>query len=237
MPTPRYTIICTKKELIAPNVYELRFTKPSDMQFKAGQFLLFDAPLVENPADTQPRAFSIASTPAETDLLFCIKLKEGGRASRWIVEVVNVGTEVSVQGPLGLFTLRENDHELFFVATGAGIAPFRSQIKHALEQGDKRPMHLVFGVRQEEDFFWVHELKALADTHDNFRLHCTLSGPSEKWKGLKGRVQTVLPSILKEREKSSIYICGAPEMVNDVKKECLEKLKIPKAQIHAEGYI
>lgn len=237
MPTPRHTITCTKKELIAPIVYELRFTKPKEFEFKAGQFLLFDVPLPGNKADIQPRAFSIASAPNEDELIFCVKLKEGGRASRWIVEEMKEGTVVEAVGPLGLFTVREDEHDLFFLATGAGLAPFRSQIKHALESGDTRPMHLVFGVRKEEDFFWIHELKELADTYENFSLHCTLSGPSDKWKGLKGRVQTVLPRIITKNDGSSIYICGAPEMVNDVKKFCLEELTIPKAHVHAEGYI
>jgi len=237
MVTPRHTIACTKKALIAPGVYELRFTKPANFQFVAGQFLLFDTPLVENTTDIQPRALSIASTPSESDLLFCVKMKPGGRMSRWIEEALAIGTVTSVQGPLGLFTIRENEHDLFFVATGAGVAPFRSQIKHAVDIGDTRPMHLAFGVRNEEDFFWIHELKSLADRCSNFTLHCTLSGPSEKWQGLKGRVQTVLPNILREREKSSVYICGAPEMVSDVKKFCLEQLQVPKSHVHAEGYI
>lgn len=238
MPTPRNTIVCTKKELIAPNVYELRYTKPKEMQFKAGQFLLFDTPLLENPADIQPRAFSIASTPAESDLLFCVKLKEGGRASRWIEEVVSIGTEVSVQGPLGLFTLKENDHELFFVATGAGIAPFRSHIKWALEEaGDKRRMHLIFGVRSQQDFFWLSHFDALAKDYPNLHLHYALSGEDAVWNGPRGRVQTILPTLLTDPLRSTVYICGAPEMVNDVKKECVLQLAIPKAQVHAEGYI
>jgi ferredoxin-NADP reductase len=33
-----------------------------------------------------------------------------------------------------------------------------------------------------------------------------------------------------------IYICGAPEMVKDVKAHCLE-WGIPKADVHAEGYM
>ncbi|MEQ1849679.1 MAG: FAD-binding oxidoreductase [Candidatus Peribacteraceae bacterium] len=237
MPTPRHTIVCTKKELVAPGVYELRFMKPAELHFQAGQFLLFDVPHLENPADIQPRAYSIASAPNESELLFCIKLKEGGRASTWIVESLDIGTSVSAVGPLGLFTVRDNEHELFFVATGAGLAPFRSQIKHALESGDTRPMHLVFGVRNPEDFFWVHELKSLAEKYQNFSLHCTLSGESAEWNGMKGRVQTVLPRIITKSDASSVYICGAPEMVSDVKKYCIESLGLPKGQVHAEGYI
>lgn len=238
MPTPRYTITCTKKEKLTHNVYELRFTKPNNFLFKAGQFLLFDVPLLENPLDIQTRAYSIASTPAETHLLFCVKLKEGGRASRWIDERLTVGTEVSVQGPLGLFTLEENTDELFFVATGAGIAPFRSHIKWALEEkGDTRTMHLIFGVRHRSDFFWLSEFESLTKKHKNFHLHCTLSGDDATWTGLRGRVQGVLGSLVKDPAHSSVYICGAPEMVSDVKKECIETLKIDKKQVHAEGYI
>lgn len=237
MATPRHTITCTKKELVAPGVYELRCTKPATMQFTAGQFLLFDVPLLQDPTDIQPRAYSIASTPDEDDLLFCIKLKEGGRASQWIVDVLQVGTEVSVVGPLGLFTVKENADTLVFIATGAGLAPLRSQAKYALEHGDTRTMHLIFGVRDVQDFFWREDLQMLADAYPQFSLHLTLSGDAAGWDGLRGRVQTILPSLSLDPAKTSIYICGAPAMVNDVKTYCMDTLHIEKAKVHAEGYI
>ena len=240
MPTPSHIIRCTKKELIAPGVYELRFTRPESMSFKAGQFLLFDVPLLANPADIQTRAFSIASAPRETELIFTVKLKSGGRASAWIEQTLKIGTDVRVQGPLGLFTLKDAsiESELIFVATGAGIAPFRSQLKWALdEMQDTRPMHLLFGVRSREDFFWTEEFTGLASRHPHFCFHQVLSGQDDSWKGLKGRVQMHLPSVTGSLKKPGIYICGAPEMVKDVKETCLTVMQIPKAQVHAEGYI
>lgn len=238
MPTPAYTLTCTKKALIAPGVYELRFTRPPVLTFKAGQFLLFDVPLAEDPADIQTRAFSIASAPAEKDLLFCVKLKPGGRASTWVEILLQEGSSIRVQGPFGLFLLKATDPAHIFIATGAGVAPFRSQLLSMLEEKkDTRPMHLFFGVRHPQDFFWFQEFESLAKKHSNFIFHPVLSGTDESWTGLRGHVQDHLPELLASHTEAGMYICGAPEMVKDVKETCLTKFGIPKIRLHAEGYI
>jgi len=238
MPTPSYQVTCTKKALIAPGVYELHFSRPEGMTFKAGQFVLFDVPLAEDPADIQTRAYSIASSPSEKDLLFCVKLKAAGRASLWIEILLQQGSTIRMQGPFGLFLLKDSDPAHVCVATGAGVAPFRSQIKWRLEDmKDTRPMILLFGVRNPEDFFWLEDFEFLANTHENFVFYPVLTGTEESWKGLRGRVQQHLPRILAAHPEAGIYICGAPEMVKDVKETCLNDFEIPKIRLHAEGYI
>lgn len=238
MPTPSYIITCSKKILLAPGVYEVRFPRPEDMTFKAGQFVLFDVPLAENAADIQTRAYSIASSPQETDLLFCVKLKPGGRASIWVESAVQEGTSVRMQGPFGLFLVRETETAHIFIATGAGIAPFRSQLLSMLEENtNTKPMHLLFGVRHPQDFFWMADFERLALRYKNFVFHPVLSGTDESWTGLRGRVQQHLPRLLGLHPDADIYICGAPEMVKDVKQTCLTDFGIPKTRLHAEGYI
>src|SRR5258708_6340459 len=124
-----YTSVCTAKTLLARGVYEFRLTKPMGFTFKPGQFILFNVPLIVNPADVQTRAFSIASTPEESELLFVAKIIPGGRASRWIEEVMTVGTEVTFTGPFGNFVLDStSEKDYLFLATGTGNAPFRSMI-------------------------------------------------------------------------------------------------------------
>lgn len=236
MPTPSYVITCTDKKLIAPNVYELRFEKPEGFTFKPGQFILFDTPLLANPEDIQTRACSIASTQDEADLLFVIKVKIGGRLGDFVVHTLEQGSTVRIQGPFGFFTLRENDHDVLFAATGAGIAPFRSHIAHALKSGDSRTMHLFFGVRTKQDLFWAEEFELLEKKHANFHLHLCLSG-DETWAGNKGRIQAFIPAKISIAEKTDLYICGAPEMVADIKKLALETWGMSKANVHAEGYI
>jgi ferredoxin-NADP reductase len=237
MPTPSHIITCSKKALLAPGVFELCFHKPEGMTFKAGQFLLFDIPLIDNPTDIQTRALSIASSPEEEELVFVIKIKPEGRLGKWIMDVSAVGATVRVQGALGLFTVKD-EAELIFIATGAGIAPFRSQIKWLLEETeDVRPLTLLFGVRYEKDFFWIDQLEALAAQYPRFRFLPVLSGQEPFWKGLKGRVHAHLPDALQACTKPGVYICGAPEMVKDVKNVCVDALGISKKQVHAEGYI
>ncbi len=113
MPTPSHTIVCTGKRLVAPNVYELAFQKPALFPFKSGQFVLFDVPLLTHPDDIQPRALSIASSPNEGELLFAVKLKEGGRASEWVKKTLHEGISARMQGPLGLFTITPEESQRY----------------------------------------------------------------------------------------------------------------------------
>lgn len=238
MPTPEYTIACTKNEQITHDVYDIRFEKPEGFTFKAGQFFLLDVPLVNDPTDLQPRAYSIASSPDEDEIILAIKLTPGGRTSQWIEEVLKPGISVIMKGPFGVFQLNSNtEKDYVFICTSTGNAPFRSMILDALSKGDTRRMDLVYGVRSEEDLFWQQELEELAETHENFHVHIALSQPSEHWQGLRGRVQTVTPEVIHNFSNKNIYVCGNPDMTKEVKQLCLEKWGVEKQDFHMEGYI
>jgi ferredoxin-NADP reductase len=238
MPTPTYTVECTSIRVIARDVYEIRFTKPDAFTFKGGQFILFDVPHPDNAEDIQARAYSIASAPHEPELMFVIKLTPGGRASRWIEKKLHPGSKTVMKGPFGMFTLKEGmTHDLLFIGTSTGIAPFRSQILEQLQRGDHRRMDLVYGVRAEEDLFWKQELTELTQQHGNVSVHFALSQPSDAWTGHKGRVQTLVPLIEKDLAARGIYVCGSPVMTKELKQLCLEHWGVQKSNLHVEGYI
>ncbi len=238
MPVPTFTVVCTKKRIIARDVYEIVLTKPAGFAFKPGQFVLFDVPLIDNPADVQTRAFSIASMPSEFELLFAIKLVPGGRASRWVKEMVEEGSEIVIKGPFGNFLLDPTpDRSLLFIATGTGIAPFRSQIVDALERGDTRKIDLIFGVMAEQDLFWMEELDALAKKYPHFCTHVTLTSPSAGWTGHRGRVQALAPKIVTEFANTLVYACGNPDMTKEVKTLATTEWGLDRKAVHIEGYI
>lgn len=239
MPLITYTVICTGKKLIALGVYELRFTKPTGFTFQPGQFVLFHVALIENPADIQTRALSIASVPSEDDLLFIAKMVPEGRISRWIEEVVTEGSPAPFQGPFGNFLLdRVTDKEYLFIATGTGIAPFRSMIGSTLSQGDARRMDVVFGVKSEQDLFWQQELIDLPREYPSVSLHVVLSSGSPQWTGHRGRVQEVAPAVAHENfSGKSLYVCGSPAMCQDVKRLALTEWWMQRKDVHVEGYI
>lgn len=238
MPVPSYQLTCIKNELIARDVYEFWLERPKELTFKPGQFVLFDVALREDEKNIQTRAFSIGSTPTELELKFVAKLTPGGRASRWIAESLKAGDTVRTQGPFGLFLVKEDPtRELLFICTSTGNAPFRSQIKHMLENGDTRKIDLVYGVRTEEDLFWENEFQELSTKYPNFNLHLALSNPSPEWKGHRGRVQTLVPLIIQDFTMKDIYICGSPDMTKELKELCLNTWMIEKKNLHVEGYI
>ena len=213
--------------------------KEEKFTFTAGQFVLFDVPAIDNPEDIQPRAYSIASPPCEdTELTFVIRYKPDGRASRWIDEQLKEGDSVRIQGPLGNFTLNEKtDKDYVFVGTGSGIAPFHSHLLCAIEEkGDTRPMYLFFGVRHEEDLFWVDTFEQIAAKHSNVHVFVSLSQPSDSWKGLRGRVTEIMPTVIKDFSRVNAYVCGNPAMVKDVK-AWLGENGVPKEDLHQEGYV
>lgn len=238
MPVTTHTVACLRNDVIAKDIYEFELEKPDGFTFKPGQFVLFNVPLMDNPADIQTRAFSIASSPSEPTLLFVAKMIPGGRASRWIAESLKPGSQVSLKAIFGNFTLNpENEKEYLFIATSTGIAPFRSQILDALAKGDSRRMDMIFGARMEEDLFWVKELHQIAQQYPNFFLHLALSNPSEAWTDHKGRVQTLVPKIITDFSQKTIYVCGNPDMTKEVKALALGEWGIDKKDLHVEGYI
>lgn len=238
MVLPVYTLTCTRNERIAQDVYVFTFTKPAGFTCRAGQFVLFQIPLIDNPADIQTRAFSIASLNDEAELLFVAKLVRSGRASRWIEEVLRVGSTIPMQGPFGNFVIDpKSPKDYLFIATGTGVAPFRPQILSALNAGDKRRMDLIFGVRTEADLFWIDDFTKLAQQYENFFLHVILSAPSADWTGHRGRVQVLAEQLITDSANRSIYACGSPEMTKDIKRLCLDVWHLPKEDVHVEGYI
>lgn len=239
MPVPTYTVSRFSKTLVARDVYELRFPKPDGFSFKPGQFILFDVPHPDNPGDIQARAYSIASLPDDPEILLCIKLIDGGRMSRFLVERLKEGeTQLTMKGPFGNFVLQPGtSKEYLFVCTGAGIAPFRSQILESLRAGETRRMDLIFGVRSGEDLFWVDQLEAIAKAHPNFFLHVALSAPTGDWTGHRGRVQTLVPLIVPDLSGKIIYVCGNPDMTKEMKELCLTKWGVEKKDLHVEGFI
>lgn len=238
MPLATHSITCTSKRLMARDVYELEFTKPVGFSFTAGQYVLIDVPLIENPMDLQTRAFSIASAPSENALLFAMKMKKGGRASRWIEEVVNAGTEATMKGPFGRFVLdTKSQKDILMVATSTGIVPFLSILRAMLGHPIPVRIDLVFGVFSEQDLFWQKELEDLARQLGNVYLHLALSDPSPSWKGHRGWVQSLIPKIVTDFSNRKLYICGNPAMTADVKKLALGEWGVGKEDVHMEGYI
>ena len=184
------------------------------------------------------KAYSIASAPYESEYLdLCIKLVEGGLATNWFWSLKE-GDTVSLGGPYGNFILPSDiTHDLIFVATGTGLAPFRSMLRQLYhERPDfERDIWLIFGVRYEDQILYHEDWLDLAKSRRTFHYIPTISRPN-KWKGKVGYVQERFAEIIKDPSNKQLYACGLIPMIEAVEKTAVD-IGFDLKQIHFEKYV
>jgi ferredoxin-NADP reductase len=217
---------------IAPNTRHFVFESPEwKAAFVPGQFLSLTATIGE---DDITRAYSIVSAPDGHSFALCANLVPDGHLSPFLFSL-NPGDEIDFKGPYGAFILRRPVSDSIFVATGTGIAPFRSMLIANLAEHPDRRFTLIFGVRYEHGLLYHDELRRLAENHPNFDYRPTLTRPPEHWTGRVGRVQQPTIEALGERRDMDIYICGLREMVDDMRAK-LKELGLDRKRIIYEKY-
>lgn len=199
--------------------------------FVAGQFLSFTGTVDEEPIT---RAYSIATPPNGRRFGLCANLVQGGRLSPWLFGL-EVNDEVEFKGPYGAFILRPGAERAILVATGTGIAPFRSQLMAHLAVEPEWHVTLIFGVRFAENLLYDAEFRALEKKHPNFRYCPTLTQPPAEWSGLTGRVQPHVLAELGDRREREVYICGMREMVDELRTQ-LKFIGLDRKKIIYEKY-
>lgn len=180
------------------------------------------------------RAYSFASAPGEGNRFeLCLNHVPDGQFSEWLFELTPGGA-VEMRLPMGTFTLHHPDREAVFVATGTGIAPFRSMLMAHLN--DSSPdVTLIFGTRYEHGLLYRPEFDEMARLHPQFHFLPVLSRPEPGWTGRTGRVQPHLKDLLKDHRNVDIYLCGLKEMVNETR-AMLKEMGFDRKQIFYEKY-
>lgn len=205
-----YQASLIEKKTIADQIIEMRLDKPKNFYFEAGQFIQVMAPAGEKHVF---RSYSLSSVPTDEYIELCVKLYDTGIASK-LFQISNPGDTLSFKGPAGRFTVQETTKDLYFIATGVGLAPIMGMIRDELSnQKNTRKLHLIFGVRSEKDVFWTDRLKELEERYPNFTYSVTLSQPSEEWVGLHGRVTEHIPE---DTSGLQVYLCGSMDMIKAV---------------------
>ncbi len=216
----------------------LEFEVPSVTRFGfvAGQWLSFRTSKPDGEEIT--RAYSIASPPGDDNrLALCLNRVQDGFMSNFLCDMEE-GEEISCQGPFGDFILRPPLRDTIFIATGTGVAPFRSMLHWLLEdpvRHQEKKLWLLFGNRTEADIYYHEEFLDLAAIHTNFHYKPTLSRGVPEWRGLRGYVQEHLSAIVQGRSDMHAYICGLDKMVK-ANRDLLKSLGWDRKTILYERY-
>lgn len=248
MPWKWYDGVLCRMESPAPDLRRLwlQLTEEEHLAFRAGQFVTMDLPIHEKRLKRW-RSYSIASAPPQDQLLeFCIGRLEGGAASGYFFETVQIGDAIRFKGPDGNFTLPDNleNCDLVFICTGTGIAPFRSmlldiQSRHLVF----RSIHLIFGTRYAEGILYREEMEKMMQEMPNFKYSVALSREQEinpndfSFSVSKGYVhQIYLEAYSESMQSADFFLCGWSNMIDDAVANLTQQLGCDKSRIRYELY-
>ena len=219
---------------IAPGVRHFEFEAQGveRLEFLPGQFTSFTEMIAGKEIT---RAYSMASAPSGTNRFeLCLNRVEPGHLSPRLFDM-KPGDRIEMRQPLGTFLLRRQaPRDSVFIATGTGIAPFRSMLQAHLTASSPA-FTLLFGVRYESHLLYREEFEGMARTHTNFRFWPTLTRPDSGWTGCQGRVQNHLAEAIGDRRDLDFYLCGLKEMVDEVR-ALLKGQGFDRKQIFYEKY-
>ena len=245
-------VIKIENETSSTRRFWIQLPSLESFEFKPGQFVTIDLPIHEKP-NKRWRSYSIASWPDGSNIFeLVIVLLEGGVGTHYLFNEVNVGSELTLRGPQGVFVLPEKiDRDLFFVCTGTGVAPFRSMAHHILNHDiTHQDIYLIFGCRKLEDCLYKTELEQLAEKLPSFHYIPTFS--REVAEGANhsirtGYVHPIYEEICRDHSKAtsadqkpelkpaSFYLCGWKNMIDEAKYR-IQAIGYDKKSIHQELY-
>jgi len=224
MPTPLYRAKLVNTLKLSPNTIELEFVRCDDgyTSYTPGQFFKFGFDI---DGDEVQRSFSVSTRHPEPSknkkLHIAIAAVASGKATNFFFHAKS-GTEVNVYGPYGQLLLPDTlPPRLILIGTGTGVAPYRSMIPLLEHHLSKTPseIHLVMGARREGEMLYDQEFIELHQQHPNFHYHACYSqqlpDQPEVFEQF-GHVQDSFAQIKPNKNTDLIYLCGNPNMVDEV---------------------
>lgn len=199
---------------LAAGTVELTLER-AGMTFCAGQEIIVHG---SDPQDD--RTYSIASGESDDWLILLIRVIPHGTVSPRLA-ALRAGDPIAFSGPTGSFTLRDPKAPCLFVATGTGIAPFRSFLR---TYPDLRPV-LLHGVRTPSELYWRGEIEPRCERY----LPCISRDPDHPRRVTDLLRELALP------EGAHAYLCGGNPMIREAR-DVLLRRGVPADAIRGEPY-
>jgi len=208
-------------EPVAHNIKTFWFKPEKPMRYIAGQFteLYLTHPDADNRG--QRRWFTISSSP--TDPLVSITTKfasQHGSTFKQTLAALKPGTPLKLAEAMGDFVLPKNPAtKLIFVAGGMGITPMHSMIKWLLDTGEKRDIHLIYAVTEQDELAFEPLFKQYG-----CQLTTVIKQPPSSYKGETGSLDANrILELAGDDGESLFYLSGPEPMVEAFTKDLKAK--------------
>ncbi len=219
---------------LTPSVFELKFRTDHPLDFKAGQYVSIVVPSPNPGEKPLRRPYSIASAPGIHPIELCIQEIPHGPGSNFLAKL-RPGDRFTAHAPYGYLLYHPKpDRDAIFIATGTGIAPFRSMVmSQEYMKSPPRRATCLLGVRTKPEILYQSDFHSLT-----MRWVPCLSKESVcEEPSCKGRVTQYLRDHADEIEwaKTEFYLCGNGAMIDEIR-VLLKERGVLKESIHQEIY-
>jgi ferredoxin-NADP reductase len=140
-----------------PNAKTFRLDLSERTAFLSGQHFLVR--LTAPDGYTAQRSYSVASAPDGSGTIeLTVERLPDGEVSSFLHDVVMVGDELEVRGPIGGWFIWRGDTPAVLVGGGSGVVPLMSMLRLARQRGQADLVQLVVSVRRPGDLYYASEL-------------------------------------------------------------------------------
>jgi ferredoxin-NADP reductase len=212
-----------------PDVKSVRFEKPQGFSYLAGQYVVLT---LGDSSGPMKKPFTLSSSPTEGFLEITKKLT-GHPFSNALVDL-KPGDQVSINGPFGEFTFREEYKNIGMLSGGIGITPLRSMVKYLVDKKLSANIILLYSNSSENDIAFREELEDAQRKKPNIKIIDTITRPGQDWKGVTGRINAeMVKKFIPDYRERTFFTCGPLKMVDSMT-SLLKELEVPEKQIKRE---
>jgi ferredoxin-NADP reductase len=193
------TVLAVRDETPTAKTFRLALSAPTG--HRAGQHYVVR--LTAPDGYTASRSYSVASAPDDTgEIELTVERLEDGEVSMFLHDVVEVGDELEVRGPIGLYFVWDGTEPAVLLGGGSGVVPLMAMLRLARATGHDDLVHLVVSVRSPENLYYATELPGA----DATVVYTRRAPPSSTRPAGRLTAVDIEPHL---REDATVYVCGS----------------------------
>ncbi|TWR92998.1 NO-inducible flavohemoprotein [Pseudomonas saxonica] len=179
------------------------------------------------------RNYSLSATAQLGRYRISVKRLEGGVASNYLHERMQVGDTLELFPPAGEFTLTDSDKPLVLISGGVGITPTLPMLEVALKTG--RPIHFIHCARNARVHAFRTWVDELAEQHPQLQRFYCYEEHDDGADHVGLLTEEVLAQWLPADRDADVYFLGPQGFMRSVKRH-LKALGVPEQQSRYEFF-
>jgi ferredoxin-NADP reductase len=153
----RTAVVREVQRSVRPPAVVLRLEVPDRIDHLPGQHYVVR--LTADDGYVAQRSYSLASSPDDPLIELYVERLDDGEVSTFLADVVEVGDELAVRGPIGGFFVWDATTPALGVGGGSGVVPLVAMLRHAQALGRADLLELVVAARTVSVLPYARELR------------------------------------------------------------------------------